>query len=360
MAQSVMVLDLSLALTGEIPLYDSLILKREYWGTGSFKLTVRRGAPGWTALGRDRLIGLSGREGELFLIEKVTLTDETVTADGLMLKGLAARRICVPPTAATEDPYRGFGWDRFTGDGESAYLHFARNNLTAPEDGKRRIPGMTLAENLHRGPILPWQARFDRLSEVFARIGEATGLGWDIRADPAGRRLVFGAWEGRDRTTGANRAVFSRELGSASAATRTDDGSGAVTTVYAGGAGEDENRMIYTTGSDQEGWQRRESFTELSGADSVEMLTLGAQRKLSTPRLTLTAQVRDSTLCRYRTDYDVGDLVTVMDEGSRTDTRLIAMQETHERGAVTLAATFGDAPVTLLSRLRQERQRVNV
>ncbi len=355
-----MVLDLSLSLAGEIPLYDSLILKREYWGVGSFKLTVRRGAPGWAALARDRLICLSGRESEMYLIEKVTLADDAVTADGLMLKGLAARRICVPPTAAGDDPYRGFGWDRFTGDGESAYLHFAAANLTAPEDGKRRIPGLMLAENLHRGDTLPWQARFDKLSDVFSRIGQATGLGWDIRADLVSRQLIFSVWEGQNRTTGTARAVFSRELGSASAVTRTDDGSNAVTTVYAGGAGEDENRMIYSTGNQQEGWLRRESFTELSGADTVEMLTLGAQRKLSAPRLTLTAQVRDGGLCRYRTDYDVGDLVTVMDEGSRTDTRLIAMQETHERGAVTLAATFGDAPVTLLSRLREGQQQVNV
>lgn len=360
MGESLMLMDMDFVLLAEIPLYDSLIIKREYYGTGSFKLTLKRGAPGGGMLARDRLLYLHGREDTMLLIEKVTRTEDTVTADGLMLKGLAARRICVPPAAAAEDPYRGFGWDRFTGDAESAILHFAEGNLTAPEDDKRRMPRLVLAENLNRGMELPWQARFDKLTDVLSSIGQATGIGWDVLPDFQAKQFVFGAWAGRDRTTGQGRAVFSREVGSITAATCTDDGSSQVSTVYAGGAGEDENRMIYSIGNENTGFDRRELFTALSGVETVEMLTLGAQQKLSPPRLTLTAQVRDCSLCRYRTDYDVGDVVTVVDGGAQMNARLIAMQETHEKGMMSLAATFGDAPVTLVSRLRQDRLQLHV
>ncbi|MBR2923620.1 MAG: siphovirus ReqiPepy6 Gp37-like family protein [Clostridia bacterium] len=360
MGESLLLMDMNFVLLAEIPLYQSLIIKREYYGVGSFKLTLKRGAPGGGMLARDRLLYLHNRTDTMLLIEKVTRSDDTITADGLMLKGLAARRICVPPTAATSDPYRGFGWDRFTGDAESAILHFAAGNLTSPEDQKRKMARMTLAQNQHRGDSLPWQARFDKLSDVLATIGQTTGIGWDVRPDFANKQFVFGAWEGMDSTTGAGRAVFSREVGSVSSATYMDDGSAQVSTVYAGGAGEDENRMIYSIGNECTGWDRRELFTAVSGVETVEMLTLGAQQKLSSPRLTLTAQVRDCSLCRYRIDYDVGDVVTVVDDGAQMNARLIAMQETHEKGAVTLAATFGDAPVTLVSRLKQERSFVNV
>lgn len=360
MGESLLLMDMNYVLLAEIPLYQSLIIKREYYGVGSFKLTLKRGAPGGGMLARDRLLYLYNRMDTMLLIEKVTRSEDIITADGLMLKGLAARRICVPPTAETSDPYRGFGWDRFTGDAESAILHFAAGNLTDPEDPKRKMARMTLAQNQHRGSSLPWQARFDKLSDVLATIGQATGIGWDVRPDFAGKQFVFGAWAGRDRTSGAGRAVFSREVGSMSGATCMDDGSAQVSTVYAGGAGEDENRMIYSIGNEYTGWDRRELFTAVSSVETVEMLTLGAQQKLSPPRLTLTAQVRDCSLCRYRTDYDVGDVVTVVDDGAQMNARLIAMQETHEKGAVTLAATFGDAPVTLVSRLKQERTFVNV
>lgn len=360
MGESLMLMDMDFVLLAEIPLYQSLMIKREFYGTGSFKLTLKRGAPGGNRLARDRILYLHGREDTFLLIEKVTRTEDTVTADGMMLKGLAARRICLPPLTVGDDPYRGFGWDRFTGDAESAILHYAAANLAAPDDEKRRMARLVLAENRGRGEVLPWQARFDRLSDVLSTIGQTTGMGWDLRADFTGKQFVLGAWEGRNRTEGAGRAVFSREVGSATAITCTDDGSGLVNCVYAGGAGEDENRMVYSIGNDCAGWERHEHFTALSGAESVEMLTLGAQQKLSPPRLTLTAQVQDCSLCRYRVDYDVGDLVTVMDEGASMNARLIAMQETHENGMVALAATFGDAPVTLVSRLKQERLRVHV
>ncbi|MBE5801688.1 MAG: hypothetical protein E7319_05300 [Clostridiales bacterium] len=361
MGQTLLMMDMNFRLMAEIPLYQSLMIKREYYGTGSFKLTMKRGMPGWEILRRDALLYMPERPETMLLIEKCTVTSDTVTADGTMLKGLAGRRICVPPMVQTaDDPYRGFGWDRFTGDAESAYLHYAENNLTSPEDAKRQMPGLVLGENLHRGENLPWQARFDKLTDVFAQIGQATGLGWDIRADFDRRAFVFSAWQGVDRTQGTGRAVFSLEVGSADGVTRTDDATAAVTTVYAGGAGEDENRMIYSVGNEQTGLNRRENFTELAGAESVEMLTLGAQRKISLPRLTLAAQVRDGGLCRYLRDYDVGDLVSVAADGYRTDTRLIAMQETHENGKIALSATFGEAPVTLLGRLAAEKRQVIV
>ena len=103
-------------------------------------------------------------------------TGRRLTADGTLLKGLAKRRICVPPLV-TGGAYNQFGYDLFTGDAESAYLHFAANNLTAPEDAARAMPRLELAQNLHRGAELPWQARFERLSDLFEDIGAATGLG---------------------------------------------------------------------------------------------------------------------------------------------------------------------------------------
>ncbi|MBE5794679.1 MAG: hypothetical protein E7323_08385 [Clostridiales bacterium] len=360
MGESLMLMNMDFVLLAEIPLYQSLIIKRELYGPGSFKLTVKRGAPGGQMLARDLLLFLHGRTDTMLLIEKVTRAEDSITADGLMLKGLAARRICVPPTADSSDPYRGFGWDRFTGSAESAILHFAAGNLTSPEDEKRRMPRMVLAKDQGRGLALPWQARFDKLTDILSSIGQATGVGWDVLPDFKNKRFIFGAWVGRDRTEGAGRAVFSREVGSITSATCTDDGSSEVGTVYAGGAGEDENRIIYSIGNELTGCSRRELFTALSGAETVEMLTLGAQQKLNPPRLTLTAQVRDCSLCHYRTDYDVGDVVTVVDNGAQMNARLIAMQETHEKGQVNLSATFGDAPITLVSRLKQDRLQLHV
>ncbi|MDD3336796.1 MAG: siphovirus ReqiPepy6 Gp37-like family protein [Eubacteriales bacterium] len=358
--RSLMMMNFDFELVCELPQYVGLTVTRSFWEIGSFKLTMKRGMPGWGEVQRERLLYFSDRPDLMLLIEKVTVTEQQVVADGLPLKGLCKRRICVPPSVtAQSDEYLAFGWDRFTGDAESAYLHYAANNLTAPEENKRKLPRMTLASNSHRGESLPWQARFDKLHELFADIGEATGLGWDVRPDFENKQYVFGAWAGVDRTGDTvmsgeipRRAVLSRKLGNVDGTTLTDDGNTAVTTVYAGGSGEDENRLILNVGGDAVGAERREGWTDISGAEDADMLREGARRKLVERKLTLGVEVRESGLCRYLRDYDVGDIVTVQADEWQMNARLIAMEETHEGGKVKLKATFGDAPVTLTRMLR--------
>ena len=97
-----------------------------------------------------------------------------------MLKGLAKRRVCVPPLAAGAREYQDFGWDRFTGSAEAAYLYYAQGNLITPEDARRVIPNLIAADNQNRGEVLPWQARFDRLDVLFQTIGERNGAGLGI------------------------------------------------------------------------------------------------------------------------------------------------------------------------------------
>lgn len=357
MQASLMVMDFDFTLLGELPHYTGLTIKREFWGVGSFKLTVKQGLPGAELLKRDQLLYFPDAPEKTMLITKLTVKGGTVTADGPMLKGVVKRRIALPPpTVADGDPYGHFGWDVVTCDAESAYLHYAANNLTAPEDEKRTIPGMVLGENMHRGATLPWQARFDKLEDLFGDIGEATGLGWDVRPDFAAKQLVFAAWEGKDRTTGTARCLLSPAVGNVGAVTVIDDAGAAVTTLYAGGAGEDENRLIMAYGVENERLLRQESFADCGSVDDADMLEMAGRRKLSEPRLTLTADALDGGLCRYERDYDVGDIVTVIGEGRRMDARLIAMEEVYESGGRKLKATFGDAPVTLTGVLRKNQQ----
>lgn len=350
-----MVMDFDFTLLGEVPAPKSFMVRREFRGVGSFKLTVQRDAGG--LLARDRVIYRPDRPEQGWIIHRVSRSGDTLTVDGTPLKGLAKRRICLPPLI-TGGAYNQFGYDLFTGDAESAYLHFAANNLTAPEDAARAIPHLVLDTNLHRGPELPWQARFEKLSDLFEDIGAATEVGWDIRPDFGAKRYVFGEWAGVDRTTGTGRCALSRELGNVEGGSVTEDAGSAVTVVYAGGAGEDENRLIQSYGSENAGLTRYEAFEDCGSIDDTEMLALAARRKLTGPSRTMTADVVDGGLCRYERDYDVGDVVTVVLDGWRMDARLIAMQETWEGGRRTLKATFGDPPLGVTELLRRERKRV--
>jgi hypothetical protein len=341
----------------EIAQYESLQITRSFLGTGSFSLTLHPDAKGAEALSPGALLLLDNRKA--FLIEDVqALSRGTLTVKGCMLKGLAKRRVCVPPLAAGAREYRNFGWDRFTGSAEAAYLHYAAGNLISPDDESRAIQNLVAAESLDRGETLPWQARFDRLDALFQAIGERTGLGWDIVPDFTRKKFVFTAWQGMDRTAGGALCLISEANGNAADVQYRQILSGSATTAYVGGAGEDEERFILCGGGDAQGVSRRELWADAGSIEDPGQLLLYAQNKLleNGVKTTVSAAMIDSGACRYARDYDVGDTVLVAGRFGSAAVRISEITETYENGARALAANFGDAPVTVNTLLKQLRQ----
>ena len=335
---------------GELAQYESVQMTRSYYGIGGISVTVDPRARNASALVPGVFMFFSDTPDSVYLIEDISSHTRTkLTVKGCMLKGLAKRRICIPPLNAGARPYQDFGWDRFTGSAEATYHHFANGNLVAPDDSTRAIPGLVLAANLDRGIVLPWQARFDRLDTLFQTLGETTEIGWDIRPDIANRQFVFRAWVGQDRTQGDSLCLISEENGNAADVTYKAAHSGSATTVYVGGAGEDEERFILSEGGSVEGLARRELWSEAGSLEDPALLTLYAQNKLTDnqSKVTLTANLIDSGACRYRRDYDVGDKVLLSGRGYNSGVRITEITETHENGYRTLSATFGSAPVNL-------------
>ena len=251
-------------------------------------------------------------------------------------------------TAVLRDKYKNFGWDRYTGPAESAYLHYAANNLTAPEDTSRALPGMVLATDQARGMTLPWQARFDKLADLFEDIGQATGLGWDIRPDMANHQLVFQAVQGTDRSTGTGMAIVSEQMGNSTTVTRTRSRQTSASNCYVGGTGEDENRLILCVGEATTGLARRELWAEAGSVEDTDMLRLYGQNKLdaAAAKDSLTADVISIGASRYERDYDLGDKVLLVGAGAQTAARLTEVTEVYEGGKRSISCVFGDAPVT--------------
>ena len=337
-------------LQAEFPHFVSLQLTRSYYGLGSFTLQVAQQARGADQLAIGRVIFLSNALHKAMLIEKVVTKDGKITASGKPLKGMAARRLCVPPTI--DDGY--FGWDRYIGSAEAAYHHYAAANLYNPEDEKRKVPRLVGGPNQDRGVSLPWQSRFGNLDALFADIGAVTGIGWDIVPDFGGRAYIFQAVEGRDLSTGPQKVVLSEGNRNANKVALTVDTTAQRTTAYVGGSGEDENRLILSEGNALEGLERREVWVDAGSIFATEMLALAGQKRLETAgeKRTLNAEILDSGLCRYERDYDVGDIVNLSGAGGHAATRLLEMRETYEAGGRKLDAIFGDEPITITSALR--------
>jgi hypothetical protein len=252
--------------------------------------------------------------------------------------------------AQIRNQYQNFGWDSYIGPAESALKTFALHNMIAPEDPGRAFPGLVCAPDQGRGIELPWRARFDKLDEFLSTIGETTGMGWDIRPNFSTHEFVFEVYPGRNLSAPPTLAVISPEMGNASGVELSRTLSGSANVAYVGGTGEDENRMILSVGSEDEGFSRRETWIDGGSLDDPIMINLLGNNRLKdmVPGTTLKAPTIDSGACRYERDWDLGDQVSVKGLGAAMAARVINVKEVYEADKPReIEVTFGSAPVTL-------------
>ncbi len=362
--ESIMMMTFDFVQLGELSLYQSLQTTRSYYGVGSFQLVISPDAPNASSLETGVLLFLASDPSHVMVVEDLTETTHQWTVVGTQLKGIAKRRIIVPSLVSSDDEYNHFGWDRYTGTAEDAYLHYAVGNLIDPEDEKRAIPTLIASESQGRGSSLPWQARFTKLTDLFADIGQTTGIGWDIVPDFDNKNYVFTILEGTDFSADdhLNAVVLSEEMGNVTNLTRRRNVSGSATTVYVGGAGEDENRLILSRGNETSGMERREMWSEAGSVDDLDMLQLFGDNKLTSYQATdaLTADMLTRGICHYGVDYGLGDVITLTGLSVETDTRITEVTEIYENGAKSVKCVFGSSQVTaggVLSRMTQSTVR---
>lgn len=429
--------DFELNLRAEITIYSSLQMGRSYSGVGKFELHSHPNAPNINLIEEDYIIMPVGKPNKAFLIEDIEVDSGKFVARGCQLKGLAKRRVCVPPlnlptklwrysqgawreitdkeqikayisddilqgyekpsavfegmlwldlkdiasvynwdkkaetgavwldleTAQIRSKYKNFGYDRVTGTGEGCILHYAKNNLTNAEDEGRNIPNLVCAPNKLRGLRFPWQARFEKLSDMLESISEATGIGWDIEVDLYAKNMLFKAIEGRNLADdeGIERIVISLEMGNADDIGLSRVSGNYSNVAYTGGAGEDEERLILAVaeGEISTGKDRRESWTEAGGSEDVELLRMAGLKKLKSEgrKVSIRAEVLDGGAVEYEKDWDIGDIVKVQFKAggieAEADLRVNEVLEVVEVDKPrSLRVTFGDSPVTIHSLVR--------
>ena len=114
-------------------------------------------------LARDRVIYRPDRPGQGWIIHRVSRSGDTLTVDGTSLKGLAKRRICVPPLI-TGGAYNQFGYDLFTGDAGERLPALRRQQPDRPGGrGAGDSAPCAVIRTCTGGRSCPWQARFEKL-----------------------------------------------------------------------------------------------------------------------------------------------------------------------------------------------------
>lgn len=429
--------DFNLNLMAEITVYSSVQMGLSYGGVGKFELHSHPLAPNINIIDEDMIIAPVGKPNKAFLIENIEVDNDKFIARGCQLKGLAKRRLCVPPlnlpkklwryskgvwqqitnvelikayiskdilqgyekpTAVTEgllwldlhdiasvynwdkkaqtgavwldlgtaqvrSKYKNFGYDRFTGTAEAAIKHFVNNNMINAEDTARNIDLLTIEEDKGRGNVLPWQARFEKLSDILESITEATGIGWTIDINLENKNMEFKAIDGQNLADdkGAELICISEEMGNAEGISLSRISSAYSNIAYTGGSGEDENRLILAVaqGEMPTGKDRHETWTEAGGSEDIELVRMAGLKKLSNDsrKISIRATVMDGGAVEYERDWNIGDIVKVQfnigEISAEADLRVNEVLEIIETDKPRrLQVTFGDSPVTINSMVK--------
>jgi hypothetical protein len=344
-------------LLGEIDDYESLQFTRRFYKVGEFELHININKNNTESLIENNLIllGTSFNKVGIIMHKEIEQDDngnDELIIKGPTLKGIMSRRLIVPPTS-------GDGYDSETGTIETILKAFVNNNVVNPIDTARKIPQIVIATDQQRGNQDAWRSRFEVLSDKLDEIGEYAQMGWDVILDKDNKAWTFDVFMGRNLTTGQvllPPVIFSTDFDNILTPHFTQSLLNTANTGYAGGKGEDADRLIQKIG-DASGLERIESFLDCSDAeDATELLSQG-QQKLDELKEIKTFEfsiIPDNTFV-YEQDYDLGDFVTAQSRkwNITMDAQIIEVKEIYETDGVKLEVTFGTNIPTILTKLKQ-------
>lgn len=324
---------------GAIEKITTMRWTRRWHTAGAFELEMPYDKTAFNELKCENLIRHGNEAG---IIEYVRLsTDESgenIVCGGRFLLGYAARRLVL-------------GTVSIAAPAETVMTQLVTDSMTG---GGRAFAGLTVAATQGRGTAMDYQATNANLLAEIESISMLSGLGVTIDTDGSG--MIFKVLQGVDRTAEQNtnpRAIFSAEFENVlTQEYDIDTGDSGTVAIVA----TDKDSIVETVGT-ATGRLRREIYVAASGLDKDEngnalneaqkralMQQQGKTALANAPiSESFTAEVNPYGNLKYKTHYDLGDIITVSSKrwGVQVDARITEITEVYGADGETLELTLG-------------------
>ncbi|WP_062397817.1 hypothetical protein [Methanogenium cariaci] len=181
-----------------------------------------------------------------------------------------------------------------------------------------------------------------------------SGLGWSVDYDFDAGGFTFDAQVGTDRTTSI--LLSPPRLGNCLiAGYRACLSDAPPTTAIVAGQGEEAARTIQTVGT-ATGWGRREEYVDARDCATTDELTARGGEEVLAEKEEITlleVEYISTPMYRYRTDFDIGDIISVEYPGGvcSMQARIVSVTETYPDGTIVLG--LGKEWPDLISLLRK-------
>lgn len=334
-----------------------LRFERSYVGIGTWDIKLKMTSKYTSRVRQANMISLGPRRAGLITSRVCVDNDEFfgVTYSGVELKGLAAKRIVLPPSGSAYQTYSG-------ASPEYVMHQLLLAQLLEPDNVNRKIWG-SMNPYTQGLESIKYEGRFGQLAEDIVAIGEANQVGW--YADIDRRAIKWGLYRGVDRRVSS--AVASTLLLSASrdnvGAREFSEEFGVPTTAIVAGQGEGTARTVVTVNDSVYGLLRNEIFVD---ARDVELTADLTQRGIDKIAEEGDAEVysfglQNSAIKAYFDGgFDIGDQCTVRDldflPGIDLDGRLSSVEEIFEDDLQRAEATVGYDKRKLAAAIRKIRK----
>ena len=344
--------------------FTSLQWIRKYSDTGKFELHCPVTVNTIKTLVRDNLVWIKG-SNELGIIEYRNLSvnsngEEVLKVNGRFITSILDRRITYIEQYVNKE------------------VEFIIRNLVdrncISTNIERKLP-ILLGKYNNFGIKTDYRKSYGNLLEEIKILSETNSIGFFIRTDLENKKHYFETYKGIDRSINQNvisPVIFSRDYDNLYEQEYTDSTNNLKTTSIVAGEGEGTARKIITVNNNFKGLDRRELFvdardlqkeveennekTTLTDTEYNNILIQRGKEKLSEYKDIQTFEGKIiSNNYKYKEDYDLGDIVTVMDKkwNVTVDTRITEITEVYENGQVQIVPVLGNEIPTILDKIKK-------
>ncbi|EPY2271322.1 siphovirus ReqiPepy6 Gp37-like family protein [Clostridium sporogenes] len=290
---------------------------------------------------------------------------------------------------------RRISWDRvnFSGKTEELMRKLVNDNAINPTNINRKIDNLILGDLKGFIEDIKYQNSFGNILDCLENISNTSNLGYRNLLDIKNRRIIFDVYKGVDRTINNGAiapCIFSRNFENILEQEYTDSLNNYRNTTLIAGAGEGKDRKLtsiesgirldrfelYVDARDIEDKEEKKkivtetdeegNITEHEETEEVEipwerykpLLIQRGEEKLSECKEIQTFDSKINTQGNnvYKKDYDLGDIVTVVDKkwGIRIDARITEIEEIYEEKGLEVNVVFGNNIPTIIDKIKQK------
>lgn len=344
---------------------ESKIWKKSFAQPGEFEIYIEASTENTELLQGGRYV-VRNDDDMIGLIERIEIQRDDDGRDMLLVSGRCGKSIFARRVIYPQCTFSGTVWNRM--------CWMLNNHAVSPSDTRRTIPNTAISEVVDgvAGPKAETQHAGSNLMTAVCDLTASNNLGWKVSAiDGKFTATLIG---GVDRTvdqTDREPVIFADDYDNLISSAYGKDISSYANVASIAGEGEGSARVwtgVDATGSASgayTGLDRYEMFVDARDLQKASTDNAGKETTLTDAQYTAQLQARgleklsevaktetfegdvDLGAYTYRTDYDVGDLVTIRDRhGITANARITAVEEIEDGDGYTVTPTFSDFVIT--------------